>query len=289
MSVFSSTLRDTVSGFAPLLLVALGALATEYIAVLNIGLEGFIALGAFTWIASGILMGPVPAFFFTLALTAFMAWALDYYVQKARADAFVSGLGFNLLIPALVSAISWLLFSTKGIISAPALTMPMIAPQMESVPVLGALVFGQRWPVFIAFLSALIIIIYLAATPAGLRFRAMGIKPSSVEISGISLGRTRSLAWTLSGLAAGIAGMVMAQGLGAWVPGMSAGRGWVALVAVYLGGKKLGGVILASLAFAALAALSNAAQLFSFIPPELLLAMPYIFTAIAVLSIKGRK
>jgi simple sugar transport system permease protein len=67
---------------------------------------------------------------------------------------------------------------------------------------------------------------------------------------------------------------------------MSSGRGWIALVAVYLGGRRPGGVLLACLFFGLLIALSNAAQGIAAAPAELLQALPYLATAIALVAWK---
>jgi len=82
----------------------------------------------------------------------------------------------------------------------------------------------------------------------------------------------------------------LAASVGAWVPNMSAGRGWIALVAVYLGGKRLGGTFAACALFALLLSLATRAQSLAGAPAELLMALPYFITAAVVVlgAARGR-
>lgn len=274
MSLPIALLADTLGTLAPLLAAALGALATEYVGVLNIALEGLIMLGGFSYIAIGAFFGPLAGLVAALAATMLAAWSQDAFARKARADAFVVGLAVNLAVPALASVLSSLAFGTKGVVPAATLLSAR----------LGVVVLRLRAMDLLAFGTAGLIALSLAATPFGLRARAAGMKPGSLEISGIRPSSVRAKAYVLSGLGCAVAGVAMAGSVGAWVPNLSSGRGWIALVAVYLGGKSLLGTVLASAAFALLSSLSNRAQALPTMPAELLSALPYALTALAVLA-----
>jgi len=69
--------------------------------------------------------------------------------------------------------------------------------------------------------------------------------------------------------------------LSLFVKDMTAGRGFIALAAVYLGGRTPAGVMYASLLFGLADALAN--QLGSLnIPPQVVLAIPYVVTVVAL-------
>lgn len=273
MKLAYAILSDTLGSLAPIAAAALGALATEYVGVLNIALEGLIMLGAFVFIAVGSLLGPVWGFLAALTLTSMAAWAQDAFSRRAKADAFVAGLAVNLLIPAAASLVSQRAFGTKGVV-------PM--GQLLSLR-MPAYLFELRYSDVLAFSVAGFIAVVLAATPFGIRARALGMKPGSLQIAGISLSSVRARAYVLSGLGCAAAGVAMAASVGAWIPYISSGRGWIALVAVYLGGKRLFGTIIASLAFALLSSLANQAQALPRMPADLLASLPYLVTAVAVL------
>jgi simple sugar transport system permease protein len=70
---------------------------------------------------------------------------------------------------------------------------------------------------------------------------------------------------------------------------MSAGRGWVALVIIFLGGRKPQGVLAAAFIFALADAFSNHAQGLWKLPPDFILAFPYAATFAALVIFSMRK
>lgn len=90
------------------------------------------------------------------------------------------------------------------------------------------------------------------------------------------------IAIVASGGLAGLAGADIALRLGVYLPNISAGRGWIALVAIYLGARNPIGLIAAALLFAAVEYLAGAAQGFSSIPGTVLTGLPYLITMVAM-------
>ncbi len=277
-------LADLAAAFAPLAPAALGGLATEYVGYLNISLEGLMLAGGFSYIAVGSVFGPFAGALAAMLVPAVIAWFSDLFSQKARADSFVVGLGINLLVPALVSIASFWIFRTKGVVSVPALMSIRPFAEFSSVlPAIGKIFLDIRLSDCLALLSVLGLSMLLGATPFGLRSRASGTNSESLRMAGINPVSVRRLAYLFSGIACGISGASLAASVGAWVPNLSAGRGWIALVAVYLGGKKLGGTLLSALLFAFLLGLANRAQSVRLLPSEIIMALPYLITALVVI------
>ncbi|MGB9835021.1 MAG: hypothetical protein ACPLPW_08670, partial [bacterium] len=81
----------------------------------------------------------------------------------------------------------------------------------------------------------------------------------------------------------GLAGGFLTLSLGAFVPNVTAGRGWIALVVIYLGNRTPGGLLIGSLIFGLVEYLSNYLQASSNIPSGLLLALPFFVTVIAMI------
>jgi simple sugar transport system permease protein len=281
----SSLLFETLAFLAPLAPAAVGALATEYAGTLNIALEGLILAGAFTYAAIGSLLGPgygpVAGYLAALAVPALIAWGSDLFSRRARADSFVVGLGVNMLVPAAASILSIAVFGTKGVAVVEGLQSGRIATAAAGIPLLGSL-FGHRAVDYLAYAATGLLACVLALSPFGRRARAVGMNPDSLAMAGLDAGRVRGVSYLISGLACGAAGAALAASVGAWVPNMSAGRGWIALVAVYLGGKRLGGTIVSGAFFALLLSLATRAQSVLVVPAELLMAMPYFITAAVV-------
>jgi len=72
--------------------------------------------------------------------------------------------------------------------------------------------------------------------------------------------------------------------LGVFVPGMTAGRGWIALVVIFLGVRRPMGLLVAAFVFGLAEALSNYAQGFD-VPADLVLALPYLLTLLAMVFV----
>jgi simple sugar transport system permease protein len=285
-------LFDTIAFMAPLAPAALGGLVTEYVGRLNIALEGLILAGAFSYIAVGSALGSTAGFLAAMIVPLIIAYASDLYARKARADSFVVGLGINMLVPALASIISQAIFATKGVAVIEGLQSVRLFPWSRNLSFLEP-VLGQRVSDYLAFIVAILISAILSVTVFGARAKAVGMNPDSLQLAGLDAGTIRGRAYAISGLACGVAGASLAASVGAWVPNMSAGRGWIALVAVYLGGKRLGGTLAASALLALLLSLATRAQALSAIPAEILMSAPYFFTAVVVvlgaLSLRNRK
>jgi simple sugar transport system permease protein len=73
--------------------------------------------------------------------------------------------------------------------------------------------------------------------------------------------------------------------LGAFVPGITAGRGWIALVVIILGNKKPLGLLAAAFIFSFADAFSNYFQGLFSIPADFLLAFPYLCTFLAIIAV----
>ena len=119
MNGIGSLFSSTISVLAPLLPVALAGLATEYVGILNIALEGLILLGGFTFVLVGSQAGATLGLIAAIVVASVASWLSDRFAVKSKADPFVVGLGLNLLAPGLVSLVSQSYFETKGVIPVP--------------------------------------------------------------------------------------------------------------------------------------------------------------------------
>jgi simple sugar transport system permease protein len=147
---------------------------------------------------------------------------------------------------------------------------------------------------FIACLALTIALVVVAwvlheRSVVGLRVAAIGEHPEAAETVGLSVRRHRALAVVASGLIAGLGGAYLALNVGQFQPGMSAGKGYIALAAVVFGRWRPLGATLACLGFAAAEAATAALERASLpFPRELLGALPYVLTIVAVAGLVGR-
>lgn len=277
---------DGVAAAAPLLLAAMGGLFTELSGTLNIALEGLILAGAFAGAAAAQVSGSLLVGLACGGLaSALVAWGYGAATLGLAANPFITGLAANIFAPGAIVLLSKRLYGTKAVVSfsLPAVTRPFEA-LLGGLPVVGPLLFSQTWIVYASWLAVLLSWLLIYRTPFGARIRATGANAEAVLDAGFSPDQCRLAAIILSGLLAGAAGASLSLPLSAYVPNMSAGRGWVALVAVYLGFKRPMGITLACFLFALAESYSNYAQGAMHIPPEFILAIPYAASLVALVA-----
>ena len=263
----------------PILIAALGGVLTERAGVLNIGLEGLILFGAFFGIVGANLAGSVVAGLAAGSLAGLLLAGL-YSVAciELRANIFVAGLATNLLAAGTVPYLSSLLYRTKGVVR---LGIDAGFPSFAGVSIMVPL----------TVLVAIAMSVILFRTPFGIRLRATGGNPEALVARALSPDAYRRTAMLASGLFAGFAGAEVSLRLGVYLPNISAGRGWIALVAIFLGLRHPIGVVGAALIFAFFESFAGAAQGFTEIPGTLLLGLPYLITLFAMVlySAIGRR
>jgi simple sugar transport system permease protein len=97
---------------------------------------------------------------------------------------------------------------------------------------------------------------------------------NAAEERGIRTGLYREGAWAIAAFLAALAGAALTFRVGAYSPGGIAGRGWIALAAVYLGFREVWGVLAAAIVFSLAARLGYGLQSFGALPATALLGLP---------------
>lgn len=254
----------------PLLVAALGALWSERAGQLNIALEGQMLAGALTAVLVQHFTGNwALALAAALLLGALTGLVLAWGALDLGADPFIAALGLNLLLPALAGWVSLSLFGNLGVIrlggSAPAL-------------------FGVPVSFLVALVLTLVTHAVLFHTPWGLRLRAAGTSPALMVSRGLDVRSPQRQALALSGALGSLAGAFLALSLGAFVPGISAGKGWIALVALYLGIRRPLPVLAACLVLSWTEQASNLLQAVRELPAGLVLGLPSLATVVVFVA-----
>lgn len=283
MNHLAPMLSGAVAAMTPLLFAALGGLFTELTGMLNIALEGLITLGAFFGVIGASVTGNLAAGV-AIGVIASTATALLYgqITLRLKANEFITGLATNLLASGLTVVLSQQLFNTKGVVLFELPDLPVITEGLAGIPVLGPAIFGQNVLTQLSWGAAILVWVMIRRTPFGMRLRATGSNPKAVVALGLKPDHYRLVAILLSGAACGLAGSYLSLNLSAYVPNISSGRGWIALVAIYLGGKRPAGILGACFVFAFAESYSNYAQGVFKMPSEFILAIPYVATLLAL-------
>jgi ABC-type uncharacterized transport system permease subunit len=277
---------------APVLLAALGETFAERGGVLNLGLEGTMLLGALasflmSYRSGMIWTGLLVAALAGVAVNLFLAWM---YVS-VRASQVVTGLVFNVLALGVAATVYRLALGESAMPESIAVFQPVHIPLLTRMPLLGPVVFGQTAPFYLTLAFVALAQFVLYRTHFGLSLRATGENPTAADSAGISVSRMRYIGTLLSGAGAGMAGgyLVLAQ-VGLFRETIVAGQGFIALAIVIFGRWNPARAAVAALIFGGCDALQLSLQIFGTgVPPQLLLALPYVATIIAISGLFGSK
>ena len=269
---------------APLILVSTGEIFAERSGVINMGIEGIMLSGALCGVAVGFFTGGVfaPAMA-AILLGAIMGIFVAFLVVSRRTNQVVTGLMINLLAMGGTNLLFALLPGSRHTRVA---TFPILFPKsLHDVPIIGPILFQQPLRTWIALILPFFSGFVLYRTYWGLNIRAVGDNPQSVAAAGLSVIKIKYQTVILSGIFAALGGCVLTLGeVGYFASGgMTAGRGFIVLAAVVVGGWDPVKTALTCLVFGA----ADAAQLRlqamgSGIPYQFLQMLPYLITLIAL-------
>ena len=283
MGLLEAILLTVISASTPLLIAACGELVVERSGVLNLGVEGMMIVGAAcgfagAWLTGSALVGALfgIAAGVTLSLV-FAALTLGLAVNQVATGLALTifGVGLSGLIGAG--------FVGERISAAPKLYIP----GLTDLPFIGRILFGQDGFVYVSILLVVAIWWFLYRTRVGLILRAIGDNHASAHALGYPVLRIRTLAVMFGGACAGLAGAFLPLAYTPFfIPGMTAGRGWIALALVVFASWMPGRLALGAYLFGGVTILQLHAQGAGLgIPSQLMTAMPYIATIIVLILI----
>ncbi len=284
-TIVISVLAATVRIATPILLTALGEMVAQLSGVYNMGLEGMMLMGAFaafiaTYESGSQWVGVVAG----ASMGATMAAMFAFMVITFRVEQIVTGLSLNLLGSGLSTFWLRTAFAEQSVTPTIAFMGTAPIPFLADLPFLGPILFQQGLLTYFAFLAVPLVWLFLFHTRFGLELRCIGENPKALDTKGLSVTLRRYAAVIFGGAMAGLGGAFLTVGSSArFVPDMTAGRGWLALVIVIAGIWRPGYVLTAALVFSFLDALQLQIQGIGIdLPHQILLALPYM---VAILSL----
>ena len=299
------TLSATLRVATPLILGALAGLFSERSGIIDIGLEGKMLASAFAAATVAALCNSAwIALAAGVAVAGVFALVHGYACITQRGNQVVSGLALNILAAGLTVVLGNAWFHRGGqtpSLSAQARFMPIDLPgavAVHGLPILGplydGLIGGHNLIVYAALAAAPATHWIVARTRFGLRLRAVGENPQTVDAAGISVAWLRYRAVLLCGLLTGVAGtyLAIAQNAG-FSRDMTAGQGYIALAALIFDKWRSYGALGACLMFGLLDAIAIRLQGVHVIgigevPVQLIQALPYLLTVILLAGFIGR-
>ena len=282
-------LEATVSFGALLYLAALGEMITEKAGILNLGVEGMMAIGAVTGFVVALQTeNPWVALVAAICAGALAGLLHGLFTVVLGAEQVVSGLSLTILGIGLAAYIG------KGSVGRPAGAelVPVDWGLLTDIPWAGAVLFQQSPLVYMAVLAGLAAWFVLGRTRLGLAVRAAGESAPTTDAAGHSVVGLRLGAVATGGALAGASGAYLTLSITPqWTEGVIAGRGWIAVALVIFGAWRPGRVALGALLFGLTLALKTRLQTFGVdFSPILLSMLPYLLTVgvLVAISIRAR-
>ncbi|HEY7636719.1 MAG TPA: ABC transporter permease [Gemmatimonadales bacterium] len=283
-------LSSAVRVATPLLLAATGETVAERAGVINLGLEGMMLTGALAATIGTTAAGPWTGMACAMAAGMLLAAGFALVIIGARANQIIAGTAVTLGAVGLTGTIYRQAYGPGGAGLGLTTLQPVAIPVLSHVPVLGPALFNQPVPTYLAVAALPVVWWFLFRTRTGLALRATGEAAAMARAAGVRTALLRTVATIIGGGFAGVAGATLALAqVGTFAEKMTAGRGYVAIAIVVLGGWHPGGVALASLLFGAATALQYLFQAMGLkLPYQLFLMLPYGLTLLALAGVVGR-
>ena len=280
MEIFEAIILSVLAASTPLLLAATGELVTERSGVLNLGVEGMMIVGAAcgfggAWLSGSIIIGAICGMIAgTLLSLIFAMMTLGLAVNQVATGLALTILGIGL------SGLIGAGFVGERITPAPHLYIP----GLTSIPVVGRILFGEDAFVYLSLALVVAVWWFLYRTRAGLILRACGDNHISAHALGYPVLRIRMYAVMFGGACAGLAGAYLPLAYTPFfIPGMTAGRGWIALALTVFASWMPSRLVIGAYLFGAVTILQLHAQALGIgIPSQFMSALPYLATVIVL-------
>ena len=278
--IITSIAQRTLVAGTPLLLGTVGEIICERSGILNLGVEGVMAVGA------------VSAFIVThhtgnpwLGLC--VAIAAGMVISIIHAFASVS-LQSNQVVSGL--ALTMLGLGIAGVLGKPYVGKPLALkinalpiPLLSEIPFIGPVLFNQSPFFYLAIVLAFGAWFVLEHTLIGIRIRSTGENPKATETQGVNIALVRYWSVIVGGGFSAMAGAHLSISYSkSWIEGMTAGRGWIVIaLTIFALWNPLRAVIGAFL-FGGIFVLQYLLQPMG-ISPNFLAMLPYMATLLVLL------
>jgi general nucleoside transport system permease protein len=281
--LIEAIILSVIAASTPLLLAAAGELVVERSGVLNLGVEGMMIMGAACGFAGAYFTGSTFAgAVLGMIAGAAMSAVFGFLTLGLAVNQVATGLALTILGIGL-SGLIGSGFVGERINPAPTLYIPLLT----GLPFVGRILFGQDGFVYCSLALTGGIWWFLYRSRAGLVLRAIGDNHTSAHALGYPVLRIRMLAVLFGGACAGLAGAFLPLAYTPFfIPGMTAGRGWIALALVVFASWLPGRLVLGAYLFGAVTILQLHAQGAGLgIPSQLMSSLPYLATIIVLIVI----
>ena len=296
MNVLYFIIQQTMYFAIPLLIVAIGAMYSERSGVINIALEGIMVMGAFVGIFFINIFQERISGQTLLILAVLIAGAVGgifsllhaFASINMKADQTISGTALNMFAPAFAIYAARMIQGSQQIPFTDTFYIAKVLV-LGSIPVIGPMFFQNCYiTTFIGIGIFLVAAFVIKKTRFGLRLRACGEHPGAADSVGVNVGRIRYAGVIISGVLAGIGGLVFVVPTSTNFNATVAGYGFLAIAVLIFGQWRSNKILMAAFFFGIMKTLASAYSAIPVlkslpIPNEIYKTIPYVATLIVLI------
>ena len=287
MNELLSIVLTIITAATPLLLASIGELVVERSGVLNLGVEGMMAVGAVCGFGAALMTGsPLIGVLAAIAAGALLSVLFGFLTLTMISNQVATGLALTLLGLGLAGLIG------ESFVGQPGVKLLKInVPGLTDIAFIGPILFGQDLLVYVSLIIVAATSYVLFRTKMGLVIRAVGDSHQSAHALGYSVIGVRYLCVMFGGACSGLAGGYLSLVYTPqWVENMTAGRGWIALALVVFASWLPWRAAIGAYLFGTITILGFSLQATGIgIPSQLLSSLPYVVTILALVVISGNR
>ena len=280
--VLAATLRMSFV----LVIPSLGEAVSERSGVYNVGVEGYMLIGAIASYLVAVTTGNLWLGILAGMLGGAVLSLIHAYLSiTLKTNQIISGIAIWLFSMGFSSFI----FRTAGVTESIKGFTSIHIPVLSELPKAGPVLFQQNVLFYICLLLVVVFAIILFRTRFGLIVRATGENPLAVDMAGYNVFSMRYISVLICGAMSGLGGAYLPLAvIHRFSENITAGRGFICLCIVIFGGWSPWGILGGSLLFAFVDALQMQMQAAGVpVPFPLLLMLPYVITIIVLVGIVG--
>jgi ABC-type uncharacterized transport system permease subunit len=281
------TLSSIVAASAPVVLASIGEAISEKSGVINLSLDGSIALSAMSGFAVAFATGSATlGFLSSMAVGALIALIVAFASITLRQEQVAVGFVLTMLCTDLAD------FLGNPFVRKPGPSVPHAPiPYLSSVPVVGPILFEHNLVIYLSMLSIVAAWWWIEKTQAGLKLQGVGERPESAFARGVNVNRLRYIYTVVGGALVGMAGATysLSVKLG-WSHRHTFGIGWIALAIVIFGGWSPWRVAAGCYLFGLLKALGSILQrnpAFASVPTQIFSSAPFALMIFALVLVSS--
>ena len=285
----SALLFGAITAAIPLLLAGLGEQMSEKAGVLNIGIEGMMLAGAYLGFVGAFYSGSLWLGFLTgIAGGVAVALIMALLCVRIGLNQIVIGIALTLGVEGLTALLHHFQFS-RSYPRLPAADATVI-PLLSNIPVIGPAFFKHHMIVYLAVALVFVMSYIYRRTQLGLNLQAAGDKPAALDVAGIDVMKTRTIAVLTTGALAGLGGAYLANvGAGLFIPFITNGAGFLGIVLAMLARGRPVWVLVGALVFGVCLSLTTAMQVAGInMPTDIIQMLPFL-AVMAMLVLFGRR